>query len=111
MHPDDAKRLGLINGERVQVKSSRNVIELPLHITDEVMPGVMCMPYGWGHHREGIRMGVAAQVADANYNDVVEEDAFDPISGASVLNGVTVRISTTNHHKIDVDRSRGKHFP
>jgi anaerobic selenocysteine-containing dehydrogenase len=96
MHPDDAKRIGLGSGARVHVTSSRNLIELPLQITDEMMPGVVCMPYGWGHNREGIRMGVAASVAGANYNDLVEEDVFDPVSGASVLNGVTVRVTAAS---------------
>lgn len=93
MHSKDAARLCLVSGERVQVTSSRNHIEVPLEITDEMMPGVVCMPYGWGHNREGIRMHVAAKVAGGNYNDLVEEDIFDPVSGASVLNGVTVRIT------------------
>lgn len=93
MHPDDAGRLGLRDGERVHVASNRNRVELPLHVTDEVMPGVVCMPYGWGHAREGIRMSVAEKVAGANYNDLVDEDAFDPVSGASVLNGVTVHVT------------------
>ncbi len=93
MHPNDARRLGLGSGERVHVTSSRNRIEVPLEITDEMMPGVVCMPYGWGHNRDGIRMAVAAKVAGGNYNDLVEEDVFDAVSGASVLNGVPVRIS------------------
>jgi hypothetical protein len=41
-------------------------------------------------------MGVAASVAGANYNDLVEEDVFDPVSGASVLNGVTVRVTAAS---------------
>ncbi len=92
MHPDDAGRLGLHDGQRVCLESKRNQIEVPLRLTNEVMPGVVCMPYGWGHNREGARMNVAAKVAGANYNDLVDENGFDPISGASVLNGVSVRI-------------------
>jgi anaerobic selenocysteine-containing dehydrogenase len=93
MHPDDTRRLGLRDGERVHVTSNRSRVELPLEVTDEVMPGVVCMPYGWGHNREGIRMGVAEKAAGANYNDLVDEEAFDPVSGASVLNGVSVRVT------------------
>lgn len=93
MHSEDARRLGLRDGERVHVLSKENEIELPLQVTDEIMPGVVCMPYGWGHNREGIRMGVAEKAAGANYNDLVDEDAFDPVSGASVLNGVAVRVA------------------
>lgn len=93
MHPDDARRLGFDDGQRVWVTSNRNRLEVPLRLTSEVMPGVVCMPYGWGHNREGVRMGVAAKVAGANYNDLVDEGEFDPISGASVLNGVRVRIT------------------
>ena len=92
MHPRDAERLGFGNEQRVSIESKRSRLEVPLRITNEVMPGVVCMPYGWGHDREGVRLNVAAKVAGANYNDLVDEDGFDPISGASVLNGVPVRI-------------------
>jgi len=92
MHPENAKSLGLTDGSLVEVTTSKGSIHLPLKITDEVMRGVVCMPYGWGHGREGTRMSVAKSVAGANYNDLVDESSIDAISGASALNGVPVRV-------------------
>lgn len=92
MHPDDAQRLGISDGTHVEVTSAKGTIALPIKCTDEVMRGVVCMPYGWGHNRQGTRMRVAENVAGANYNDLVDEESFDPVSGASALNGVRVRV-------------------
>lgn len=93
MHPDDAKNLGIEDGAPIVLTSTKGTIELPLKITDDMMRGVVCMPYGWGHEREGTRMHVAKSVAGANYNDLVDECSYDQVSGIAALNGVPVRVS------------------
>lgn len=93
MHPDDASRLHLADGTMLQLASRVGVIEVQLHISDEIKPGVLCMPYGWGHNRPGASMSVAAATSGASYNDLVDDEGFDPVSGASVLNGVRVTVS------------------
>lgn len=92
MHPDDAHRLGVANGATVTLTSAVGEIQVPVELTDSVMPGVLSLPYGWGHDRPGSKLRVAAQRAGASYNDLVPDDGFDPVSGASVLNGVSVRV-------------------
>lgn len=92
MHPDDAARLELRAGDQVVLRSEVGEITVPLRVSDEIKPGVLCMPFGWGHDREGSRLSVARRHAGASYNDLVDATAFDPVSGASVLNGVTVTV-------------------
>jgi len=54
------------------------------------MPGVVCLPHGWGHDRPGIRLSVAAQHAGVSMNDLTDDEAVDLLSGNAVLNGTPV---------------------
>ena len=55
IHPDDAGRLGLVDGAVATVSSAAGSIDVPVELTDAVMPGVVCIPYGWGHGLPGTR--------------------------------------------------------
>jgi hypothetical protein len=49
VHPDDARRTGVVDGECVVVASATGAVELHAEVTDAVMPGVVSIPHGWGH--------------------------------------------------------------
>ena len=66
VHPDDALRLGLADGEPAEVSSRTGAIELPVEVTDAVMPGVCSIPHGWGHDLPGVQLSVARAHAGAN---------------------------------------------
>jgi anaerobic selenocysteine-containing dehydrogenase len=91
VHPDDAARLGL--GARAAVSTANGSIELPVQVTDEVMPGVVSIPHGWGHDDPGTRLRVAQEHAGANSNVLADEQLVDPVSGNAVLNGIPVELS------------------
>jgi hypothetical protein len=57
-----------------------------------MMPGVVSLPHGWGHDREGIRLTVAGQHPGASMNDVTSESHLDTLSGNAAFNGVVVRL-------------------
>jgi anaerobic selenocysteine-containing dehydrogenase len=65
---------------------------LPVEITEDVMPGVVSIPHGWGHDREGTGQSVAAAHAGASINDLLSDGRIDPLSGTSVLNGQPVAV-------------------
>jgi anaerobic selenocysteine-containing dehydrogenase len=92
MHPDDARRRGLAAGDRVEVRSRAGAVEVPLAVTDAVMPGVVSLPHGWGHSRPGIALSVAAARPGASLNDVTDEMAVDALAGTAALNGVVVEV-------------------
>ncbi len=92
MHPEDAKARGLESGARVELRSKIGAIELPLRVTLDVMPGVVCVPHGYGHGREGVRMQVAQAHAGASVNDVVDAGQLDELSGVAVLTGQAVEV-------------------
>lgn len=66
----------------------------PVEVTGDIMPGVVSIPHGWGHNRPGTEQTVAAAHAGASLNDLLSDEAVDPLSGTSVLNGqpVTVKV-------------------
>jgi len=92
MHPDDAARHGLVSGQRAALKSRVGEIVVPVEVTDAVMRGVVSLPHGWGHDREGVRLRVAASRPGASVNDVTDEAFVDQLSGASSFSGVPVEV-------------------
>jgi anaerobic selenocysteine-containing dehydrogenase len=93
VHPDDAARLGLRDGQAARVTSRAGAIEVPVEVTDAVMPGVVSIPHGWGHDADGVRMGVASAHAGTNSNVLADETLLDPLSGNAVLNGIPVELA------------------
>ena len=92
VHPDDAERLGLADGEPARVSSRAGAVEVPVEVTDAVMPGVVSVPHGWGHDLDGIRMSVAAAHPGTNSNLLADETVVEPLSGNAVLNGIPVEL-------------------
>lgn len=92
IHPEDAARLGVVDGETVEVATEAGCIQLPAEVTDGIMSGVVSIPHGWGHQRDGIRLRVAAEHAGASINDVIRDDRIDSLCGTSVLNGQPVTV-------------------
>jgi anaerobic selenocysteine-containing dehydrogenase len=93
LHPDDAQRLGLADGDPVRVSSRAGALDVPVEITEDVMPGVVSIPHGWGHSARNSRMQVAADNAGVNSNLLSDETLMDPISGTAVLNGIPVELA------------------
>ncbi|MFH8692317.1 molybdopterin-dependent oxidoreductase [Streptomyces anulatus] len=93
IHPDDAARLGLVDGATARIESSGGGIEAPAEITDTVRSGVVSLPHGWGHSRPGTRMAVAAVHPGANVNQLLDGTLLDPLSGTAVLNAIPVSVT------------------
>lgn len=94
MHPDDAAARGLADGDVARVSSRVGAVEVPIEITDAVMPGVVSLPHGFGHGRPGTRLRVAAEHAGVSINDLTDDDAIDTLSGNAVLNGTPVEVAS-----------------
>jgi len=92
IHPDDAAARGLAGGEMAVVSSRMGSIEIEVEISSEVMPGVVSIPHGWGHGRDGVRLGVARQHAGVSVNDITDPALVERISGQAAVNGMGVRV-------------------
>jgi anaerobic selenocysteine-containing dehydrogenase len=93
VHPDDAARLGLTDGEPARASSRVGAVEVQVQVSDEVMPGVVSIPHGWGHDLDGVRMAVASAHAGVNSNTLADETLIDPLSGNAVLNGIPIELA------------------
>lgn len=92
VHPDDAERLGLLDGQQALVSSRVGQVEAPVEITDDIRPGVVSLPHGWGHDDPGTRLGVARTRPGVNSNLLTDGAVIDPLSGNAALNGIPVAI-------------------
>lgn len=92
IHPDDAARAGLDEGADARVSSESGTVEAPVEITDEMMPGVVCLPHGWGHDRAGTRLEVAKRHAGVNNNLLAPGRLVDVPSGNAIVNGIPVDV-------------------
>jgi anaerobic selenocysteine-containing dehydrogenase len=95
VNPADAQRLGLQDGAQARIASGGRSIEAQVELSDEMMPGVVSLPHGWGHDLAGIRMAVAAERPGANLNMLLDDAMRDPLSGNAVLSGIAIEMCPT----------------
>lgn len=79
IHPLDAERLGIENGDLVRVTSRIGSITIPAMIKEEneILPGTVQITHGW---------------KKANVNMLTHDDIFDPIDGFPLMKAVQVRL-------------------
>ncbi|MDA8826652.1 molybdopterin-dependent oxidoreductase [Luminiphilus sp.] len=90
----DAQREGWLAGSQVSVSSQAGEIVVELEITDTMMPGVVSLPHGYGHDRQGTRSEVANAHAGVSCNTITESTYIDELTGNAALNGVGVSIAS-----------------
>lgn len=93
VHPDDLAAHGLRDGDRAQLASASGEVEVELQACDDLMRGVVSLPHGFGHNREGVRLGLAPQYSGVSCNDVTDPAYLDELSGNAALNGVPVTLA------------------
>lgn len=93
MHPTDAANRDLLQGQKVVVRSRVGSIVLPVEVSEEIMPGVVSIPHGWGHDRDGNQQAVARQHAGASINDLTDEQNIDTLCGTAAFNGTAVTVA------------------
>lgn len=92
MHADDAEAHQLEDGQCVCVESRVGQVTIPLEVTDTIMRGVVSIPHGWGHDRDGVQLSVAAQHPGASINDLTDDQQVDRLTGNAVFSGVPVKV-------------------
>lgn len=90
VHPDDAARLGLVTGGQARVTTHIGELVTQVAVSDEIMPGVVSLPHGWGHTMRDTRQEVANRTIGVNANAIIDESDLDVPSATTVLNGVPV---------------------
>jgi anaerobic selenocysteine-containing dehydrogenase len=92
IHPDDAARAGVADGAVARISSEAGALDVAVEVTDEMMPGVVSLPHGWGHDLDGVQLSVAREHAGVNNNRLAPGHLVDEISGNAVVNGIPVEV-------------------
>jgi formate dehydrogenase len=91
VHPEDAATVGIEDGGTCRISSAHGSIEITARVTDEIKPGTVAVPHGWGH-RGGWRL--ANEAGGANVNLLASSDPADleRLAGMAFLNGIPIRL-------------------
>ncbi len=95
VNPEDAKQLGLADGGEAKVSSRAGSVTASVQMSDEMMPGVVSLPHGYGHRESDTRLRIANEKQPgANCNQLLDEFSLDVPSGTSIANGVLVEVAS-----------------
>ncbi len=92
MNPLDARVRGVHDGDEVRISSRTGSLLVRVRETEDVMPGVVSLPHGFGHAQARETLSVAGTLAGENVNALTDEERVEPLLGTSALNGVPVRV-------------------
>ena len=92
MHPDDLAARGIADGDLVAVSSRVGRVEVEVSAVDDMMPGVVSLPHGYGHQVTGTRLANASTVPGVSINDLTDPQLLD-VSGNAALSGVPVEVA------------------
>lgn len=92
MHPDDLSARGLTDGALVRVASRVGAVEVEVSATDDMMPGVVSLPHGYGHRAAGVRLANAREMPGVSINDLTDPERVD-VSGNAAFSGVPVTVT------------------
>lgn len=94
VHPEDARRLGLIDGSLAVCESSRARLEVRVALKDSLQPGVVTLPHGFGAEypdESGVRRSVGPVV-----NLLTDSKHRDPLTATPYHKHVRVRLRAVN---------------
>ncbi|MDJ0849983.1 MAG: molybdopterin-dependent oxidoreductase [Myxococcota bacterium] len=95
VHPDDAKRASVADGETAVLESRVHRGEVPVRLSNDMRPGVVSLPHGWGHAPAAPYLRTAATRPGVSFNDWSDDAPTEPVVGQSILNGIPVRLYPT----------------
>lgn len=98
MHSADADQYGLSDQDMVDVTSNTATVRIPMRLLDDLMPGTVAMPHGWGHQHSGLNVAKKATGVNVNILAADGTDNLERVSGMAHLTGIPVK----------VEKSRGK---
>ncbi|HEU4947712.1 MAG TPA: molybdopterin-dependent oxidoreductase [Kribbella sp.] len=93
MNPDDLAKRSLTHGQLIRLTSASGSVDVEVAASEDMMPGVVSLPHGFGHNREGVLLSVAGKVPGVSINDVTDPASADTVSGTAALNGVPVTVT------------------
>jgi anaerobic selenocysteine-containing dehydrogenase len=93
IHPLDARARGLVDGALADVQTDIATVRVPVRFLDDLMPGTVALPHGWGH-QHALGLSVASRTTGVNVNLLAADgpDRIERISGMAHLTGFNVEV-------------------
>ena len=92
INPEDAERLGVKSGDQVSLSSRVGQVTAPAEVTSDMMAGVVSLPHGFGHGRDGVQLSVATSHPGVSINDLTDDQRIDVLGGNAAFCGVPVTL-------------------
>ncbi|WP_201567072.1 molybdopterin oxidoreductase family protein [Psychrobacter immobilis] len=108
LHPETAENHSIKDGQEVKVTSRVGHVTIVAEVTDELMPGVVSIPHGWGHGRKGVKQKIAQAHAGVSVNDLTDDTLIDQLSGNAAVNGVPVQLEAIELEGVGLDTTDAK---
>lgn len=88
LHPGEAAKRGLAQGDKARVKSEVGEVVVPVYITEGIRPDCVYLTPGFGHLSKGLRTAYGKGVSDSDLHVTYT----DPISGGQALSQTFVTV-------------------
>ena len=76
-----------------RISSEAGSVVVAAELTNAIKPGVVSLPHGWGHGKEGTQLSVANDHAGVNTNELSPGTFVDVPSGNAAVNGIPVVVT------------------
>lgn len=93
IHPTDAKKIGLMDGGKISIRSKVGAVIALTEITDKIMEGVISLPHGFGHTKKGTGMKIAEENAGVSLNELTDEFRLDSLCGNAAFSGIEIELA------------------
>jgi formate dehydrogenase len=96
IHPIDARARNVTDGAQVVLSSPSGRLEVPAQYDEDLMPGTVSLPHGWGHApAAGWRIAAREGQSGVNVNLLAADGpaALEPLSGMARFNGIEVEVA------------------
>jgi formate dehydrogenase len=93
INPADALARNVTDGDIVTLAGNNSELQLPVKITENIMPGVVVVPHGWGHAASGVASAQQSPGENINYIIPGGNGNIEPVSGQAIIHGHSVELS------------------
>ena len=93
IHPNDAMKRNITSGDLVEITSRVGSVRITADVNDEICESVISIPHGWGHHRKGIKLDIAAANPGVSINDLTDDQFVEELTGVAIFSGIDVEVT------------------
>ena len=83
----------ITSGDLVEITSRVGSVRITADVNDEICESVISIPHGWGHHRKGIKLDIAAANPGVSINDLTDDQFVEELTGVAIFSGIDVEVT------------------